>query len=99
MNIASKITQLREQKGYSVNRLAVLSGLSQSFVRQLELGDKKPTVESLNMICSALNITLKEFFNDDAVDRSLIISDISAQLCKLTDYQLQLILEIINEIK
>lgn len=64
MDIAKRIIELRELKGYSTNKLATLSGLSQGFVRQIELGEKQPTVDSLSKICAGLGISLGEFFSD-----------------------------------
>ena len=61
-NVSERITELREKKGITVNKLANLAGLSQGFVRQIELGEKNPTVESLGFICDALGITFSEFF-------------------------------------
>jgi len=68
MDIAKRITELREIKGYSTNKLATLAGLSQGFVRQVELGEKQPTVDSLSKICSALDVSLGEFFTAGQVD-------------------------------
>lgn len=65
IDVSKKVTELRQKKGYTVNKLANLSGLSQSFVRQIELGEKKPTIESLAYICDALDITLHEFFYEN----------------------------------
>ena len=70
MNIARRIIELREQKGYSTNKLAMLSGLSQGFVRQVELGEKQPTIVSLEKICIGLGITLGTFFADETADRT-----------------------------
>lgn len=67
--ISEKISKLRKESNLSVNRLANLSGLSQGFVRQIELGEKNPTVESLRLICEALNISLVDFFKDE-IDES-----------------------------
>ncbi|MGN0518368.1 MAG: helix-turn-helix domain-containing protein [Acutalibacteraceae bacterium] len=65
MNVGSRITELRQEKGISVNKLANLSGVSQSYLRDVELGNKQPTVEYLDYICEGLGITLKEFFDDN----------------------------------
>jgi transcriptional regulator with XRE-family HTH domain len=74
MNIPERITILREQKGYSVNKLANLSGLSQGFVRQLELGEKKPTVDSLSLLCDVLDISLSDFFKDESNSDTVLLS-------------------------
>ena len=40
MDIAARIKFFREQKGYTVNKLANLAGISQSYLRSVELGQK-----------------------------------------------------------
>ena len=55
MNVGKRITFFRTAKNYSVNKLATLSGISQSYLRDIELGNKNPTIEILSYICEALN--------------------------------------------
>ena len=50
MNIGEKITYYRKKKNYSVNKLANLAGISQSYLRDIELGNKNPTIEFLSYI-------------------------------------------------
>ena len=38
MNVASRIIYLREQKGLTTNKLANMAGISQSHLREIELG-------------------------------------------------------------
>ena len=73
MEIGERISYLRELKGFTVNKLANLSGLSQSFVRELERGNKQPTIESLESLCFALGISIKDFFDDPTIQG--IVSD------------------------
>ncbi len=63
MEIGRRITQLREGKGWTTNRLANLCGLSQSFLRSVELGEKGVSVENLGLICDALGVSLRGFFD------------------------------------
>ena len=56
MNVGKRITFFRTAKNYSVNKLETLSGISQSYLRDIELGNKNPTIEILSYICEALNI-------------------------------------------
>jgi len=63
MEIGKRIIALRETKGWSTNRLANQCGLSQSFLRSVELGEKGISVESLSLLCDALGISLKTFFD------------------------------------
>ncbi|MCD7764161.1 MAG: helix-turn-helix domain-containing protein [Lachnospiraceae bacterium] len=63
MEIASLITYYRTEKGLSVNKLANMAGISQSYLRDVELGKKVPTITTLSYICDALNVSLAEFFS------------------------------------
>lgn len=65
MDIGKRIAYFRKQKGYSVNKLANLSGVSQSYLRDIELDNKNPTVAFLTIVCNALGISLQDFFNDE----------------------------------
>lgn len=64
MEIGKRITCFRTAKHYTVNKLATKAGISQSYLRDIELGNKNPTIEILTYICDALDITLLDFFND-----------------------------------
>lgn len=71
MNVGERIKFFREKKGITVNKLATISGVSQSFLREIELGNKQPTVEYLEYICYGLGITLREFFDVNDFDPTL----------------------------
>ncbi len=68
MKIGERIAFFRTGRGYSVNKLANLSGVSQSYLREIELGSKNPTVELVSVLCDTLGISLKEFFDDQPND-------------------------------
>lgn len=68
MNLGEKIKTLRQERGYTVNKLANMAGISQSYLRDIELGNKQPTVEYLSYICDALKISLEEFFSENSTD-------------------------------
>ncbi|MBO5341718.1 MAG: helix-turn-helix transcriptional regulator [Lachnospiraceae bacterium] len=86
MEIGSHIKQLREQKNYSINKLANMAGVSQSYLRDVELGNKNPTVAFLSLICDALNISLQDFFCDNSQSR-LLNDPIIQAIYKLTPEQ------------
>lgn len=67
-DIAKRIRQLRTERGFTQNALANISGISPTYLYQLERGEKSPTVEYLDHICWGLGITLADFFatEDDA---------------------------------
>ena len=88
LDVGKRITFFREKKGITVNKLANLSGISQSFLRDIELGKKQPTIEYLEYICYGLDITLKDFFDTDEHDEfDKAVSKLSAkQRKKLQDF-------------
>lgn len=71
-SIGARIAHLRETKGLTTNRLANNCGLSQSFLRSVELGEKGITVENLALVCEALGITLKDFFDTPSEQMPII---------------------------
>lgn len=80
MDIGKRISELREERGLTTNRLANISGVSQSFLRDIELGKKQPTVEYLSYICYGLKISLSDFFREDEEEAlSLEISRMSLE--------------------
>ena len=95
MNTGERIKSLREMKGLTVNKLANMAGLSQSFLRDIELGNKKPTVETLSLFCDALGISLSEFFNDE---KSEINPCLRSSIMKLNDKQQMKLAEFLNSV-
>ena len=86
MNVGKRITFFRTAKNYSVNKLATLSGISQSYLRDIELGNKNPTIEILSYICEALNISLREFF-DEQTNQQFCDDPLVARVYQLTPKQ------------
>lgn len=64
MDIGNRITTLRKRKGLTTNKLATVAGVSQSYLRDVELGNKNPTVEMLSYICDGLGVSLQTFFSE-----------------------------------
>ncbi len=98
MELYKRITYLREQKGITVNKLANLAGISQSFLREIELGNKKPTIETLSYICDALEISLKDFFDDDLF-KQFPENELLNEIYKLTPEQRKLFLQLLRSFK
>lgn len=65
MNVAQRLKYLREKRGITTNKLANLAGISQSHLREIELGQRNPTVETLSYFCEALGVSLEEFFHEE----------------------------------
>lgn len=93
MNVAQRLVFLREKKGITTNKLANLAGISQSHLREIELGKRQPTVETLSYFCDALGIGLDEFFSES---QSTISPFLLSALKNLTEQQQEGLAEFIN---
>lgn len=72
MNIGNRITHFRKLRKMSVNKLANKAGISQSYLREIEMGNyENPSVDVLDVLCGALTISLKEFFDEEMGDNEL----------------------------
>ena len=93
MNIGDRIRILREKSGNSQNSLAERAGVSQTHLRRVELGQADITVGHLQLICDALEISVKDFFNvnDEA-------EELSVAMANLTPKQKRLLIEFLKSI-
>ncbi len=85
MDIGNRIKFLREKIGLSQNALAEKAGVSQTHLRRVELHQQDITIGYLQLICDALEITIKDFFNvnDEAEELSTAISNLTPKQKKL----------------
>ncbi|MBQ3597437.1 MAG: helix-turn-helix transcriptional regulator [Clostridia bacterium] len=72
MEILEKIELLRKEKGWSINYLAMESGLTQSTLNNLYSRNTEPKISTLRAICGAFGLTLSEFFREDDNEDELI---------------------------
>lgn len=64
--VAEKILKIIREKDITVNKLASICCLTQSTVDSLINGkSKNPKLLTIVRICDGLNITLKDFFDDE----------------------------------
>lgn len=93
MDISKRLISLRQKCGYTQNRLAEWAGVSQSHLRRVELGQADITISHLQLLCDAMNITLKEFFDDSTGEDELAVA-----LSKLSPKQKKLLLAFIESL-
>ena len=94
--VGDRLRFFREQKQISTNKLANLAGISQSYVRDIEMGNKNPTIEVLFQLCKALNISLRDFFDDD--NKVLLNDPLSTRIYRLNSVQREALLAFLNTI-
>ena len=74
MDIGENIRKVRDLKGFSQQALAESIGLSQKQLSRIETNQVSPTFDTLEKICEALGITLKNLlqFNEDLVFNNVV---------------------------
>ena len=93
MDVGERIRFLRTKDGLSQNALAEKAGVAQTHLRRVELGAADITVGHLRLICDALGISLKDFFNasDD-------MEEAAAAMSNLTPRQKNLLIEFLKSL-
>lgn len=62
--VAIRIDELCRQKGITINKLATISGITQSTLNNIVNGSShNPTVSTIKKLCDGLEITLVDFFD------------------------------------
>ena len=76
MAVAARILQLCGERDISINRLATLSALPPSSVKNILYGkSQNPKLLTIKLICDGLGITLGEFFATpefDALEQEIV---------------------------
>lgn len=61
--VGQRIKELRTKQGLSQEEFAFKCGLDRTYITSLERGKRNISLENLEKIASAFNMTLSEFFN------------------------------------
>jgi len=72
MDILEKIDKLRNERGWSINYLAMEAELTQSTLNNLYSRNNEPKISTLRSICNAFGITLSDFFKEEEKDDELL---------------------------
>jgi len=68
--IGLRIKILREKNNISQKDLAYTSNLDRSYIASVENGKRNISIINIEKIATALNISIKEFFNDAEFDKT-----------------------------
>ncbi len=93
MEVGKRIMNLRKQYGYTQNALAEKAGVSQTHLRRVELGQADITVSHLELLCDAMSISLKEFFDDGADENEMAVA-----LSKLSPKQKKILIDFLDSL-
>ena len=80
MDILDKIIKLKEEKGWSMYKLAEESMLTQSTLSNMFTRRSDPSISTLSKICNAFGITMSEFFMEsntapESADELLLLNN------------------------
>lgn len=65
MDIKKRIEKLRKERGWTVYKLSMEAGVSQSTLATIQQRKTPPKIEILQNLCEAFKITLAQFFLED----------------------------------
>ncbi len=93
MDVSKRLIMLREQCGFTQNGLAERAGVSQTHLRRVELGQADITVGHLQLLCDAMSISLRDFF-EETTDND----EIAAALSHISPNQKRLLIAFLESI-
>ena len=71
-NVGVRLRALREGRGLSLRELAEQCGLSFNAISRIERGENSPTVSTLHLLATALNVSITAFF-EDGHDQAIVL--------------------------
>ena len=83
MDVLERITQLRNEREWSVYKLAQKAGVSQTTLRSLRQKNNLPTISTLEQVCAAFGITLAQFFTEG--QEAIPLTDEQRDMLRLWD--------------
>ena len=69
LKIGQRIKELRELSNMSQKDLSYAADLDRSYIASIENGQRNVSIVNIEKIAAALNVTLKEFFNDNEFNK------------------------------
>ena len=81
-NFGKNLRNARKQKGYTLAKLAEISGISKRMIGHYETQVKKPSLDKIKKLAGALNISVIELIEDSNSKVKKTQSDISYKIMK-----------------
>ena len=94
----SRIRSIREAANLSRESAAEKAGTSANYLGEVERGEKFPTLEMIERIATALEVSPSDFFEYEAeeIDNHILVSKIQRLLSRLDTDQLQETLRVLK---
>ena len=94
----NRIRSIREAAGLSRETAAERADTGANYLGEVERGEKFPTLEMIERIAAALEVSPSAFFEYDAeeIDNQILVSKLQRVLSRLNTYQLQQALRVLK---
>ena len=99
MDILKKINKLRLDKNWSVYRLSVESGISQSTLTNMFNRETLPSITTLECLCNAFGITMSEFFSDNKKSNNSYEAELLELFSKIPEDSKRSIITIMRDLQ
>ncbi len=84
MKIGSKIRIFREQRNLTANKLAKSAKISQSFLSNVERDISSPSLDTLEKICDALDVSIITLLQFGEADRTTLRAEMNTLIDNLS---------------
>lgn len=71
MKISKKLKQMRKENNLTLKELSNKSGVSISFISDIENGRRNPSIETLKVLASALDTSAGEFLKEEPIKETI----------------------------
>jgi transcriptional regulator with XRE-family HTH domain len=68
--LSSRLKSARLARGWTIDELALMSGVSRAMISKIERGEASPTAATLALLAAGLSVTVASFFDDEAAPRT-----------------------------
>lgn len=62
VQIGQLLKDLRDERGWSMREFGLIVGMNKTYLGDIELGKRNPTINSLEKIVAGYGLTVREFF-------------------------------------
>lgn len=62
VQIGQLLKDLRDERGWSFREFGLIVGMNKTYLGDIELGKRNPTINSLEKIVAGYGLTVREFF-------------------------------------
>ena len=94
--IPMRLAQLRTKKGVSAKEMSLSLGQPECYINEIESNNSMPSMEHFLLICSYLNISPREFFDEDN-HNPILLHELITELEPLKDQDFDDLFTLLSE--